>query len=183
MKIKNFIVCIVAVVSFFAATFNLDAKESNTMTEEYLYIQLKDGLVKIKLRPDLAPTHVSRIKELANSGFYDGLKWHRVIDGFMAQTGDPKGNGTGGSGQKLSAEFSKEHHKRGTVSMARAMDINSADSQFFICLADAPWLDGQYTIWGEVVEGMEYVDNIKKGNSDANGAVSNPDIIVKMYTK
>jgi len=182
MKLKSFIISALAAFSVFAATFNLEAKE-NTMSEENLYIQLKDGTVKIKLRPDLAPTHVARIKELANSGFYDGLKWHRVIDGFMAQTGDPKGNGTGGSGQKLAAEFSSEHHARGTVSMARAMDPNSADSQFFICLADAPWLDGQYTVWGEVVEGMEYVDNIKKGNSAANGAVANPDIIVKMYTE
>ncbi len=150
------------------------------MADEVIYLDLKDGRVTIKLRPDLAPNHVARIKELVGQGFYDGLKFHRVIDGFMAQTGDPKGNGTGGSGKYLRAEFSTEHHKRGTVSMARAQDINSADSQFFICLADAPWLDRQYTVWGEVIDGMEYVDNIKKGDSNNNGAVSNPDVIVKM---
>ena len=162
-------------------TFNLQAEEKNTMADEVIYLDLKDGRVTIKLRPDLAPNHVARIKELVGQGFYDGLKFHRVIDGFMAQTGDPKGNGTGGSGKYLRAEFSTEHHKRGTVSMARAQDINSADSQFFICLADAPWLDRQYTIWGEVIDGMEYVDNIKKGDSNNNGAVTDPDVIVKMY--
>ena len=161
-------------------TFNLQAEEKNTMADEVIYLDLKDGRVTIKLRPDLAPNHVTRIKELVGQGFYDGLKFHRVIDGFMAQTGDPKGNGTGGSGKYLRAEFSTANHKRGTVSMARAQDINSADSQFFICLADAPWLDRQYTIWGEVIDGMEYVDNIKKGDSNNNGAVSNPDVIVKM---
>lgn len=180
MKIKTLIISAMAVL---AVAFSTQAKEiSNMASDEVMYIQLKDGIVKIKLRPDLAPAHVARVKELANDGFYDGLKWHRVIDGFMAQTGDPAGNGTGGSGKKLVAEFSDEHHKKGTVSMARAMDVNSADSQFFICLADAPWLDGQYTIWGEVTEGMEFVDNIKKGNSAANGTVANPDTIVKMYT-
>lgn len=161
-------------------TFNLQAEEKNTMADEVIYLDLKDGRVTIKLRPDLAPNHVARIKELVGQGFYDGLKFHRVIDGFMAQTGDPKGNGTGGSGKYLRAEFSTEHHKRGTVSMARAQDINSADSQFFICFEDAPWLDRQYTVWGEVIDGMEYVDNIKKGDSNNNGAVSNPDVIVKM---
>ncbi|MDA1070228.1 MAG: peptidylprolyl isomerase [Proteobacteria bacterium] len=145
-----------------------------------LYLDLKDGRVVIKLRPDLAPNHVARIKELARQGFYDGIVFHRVIDGFMAQTGDPTGTGAGGSGQKLKAEFSQEPHVRGTVSMARAQSPDSADSQFFICFDDARFLDGQYTVWGEVVEGMEFVDNIKKGSQANNGSVTGPDAIVKM---
>ncbi|MFO0003242.1 MAG: peptidylprolyl isomerase, partial [bacterium] len=119
-------------------------------------------------------------KELIAKGFYDGLTFHRVIDGFMAQTGDPKGDGTGGSGQNLAAEFSNAPHLRGTVSMARAMNPDSADSQFFIVLAPAPHLDGQYTVWGEVVEGMNFVDTIKKGDPMNNGAVTQPDRIIKM---
>jgi peptidylprolyl isomerase len=146
----------------------------------FAYMQLKDGVVKIRLRPDLAPHHVIRIKELIAKGFYDGLTFHRVIDGFMAQTGDPKGDGTGGSGQNLAAEFSSAPHLRGTVSMARAMNPDSADSQFFIVLAPAPHLDGQYTVWGEVVEGMNFVDTIKKGDPMNNGAVTQPDRIIKM---
>jgi peptidylprolyl isomerase len=117
----------------------------------------------VALRPDLAPKHCARIKELARQGFYDGVPFHRVIDGFMAQTGDPTGTGTGGSGQKLRAEFNKEKHARGTVSMARAQSPDSADSQFFICFDDASYLDGQYTVWGKVVEGMENVDRLKRG--------------------
>jgi peptidylprolyl isomerase len=148
--------------------------------ENTLYMDLDYGRVVIELRPDLAPGHVSRIKELTRQGFYDGLKFHRVIDGFMAQTGDPRGDGTGGSGQKLKAEFSGEKHVRGTVSMARAMDPNSGDSQFFIVFATAPQLDRQYTVWGKVVEGMDNVDKIKKGSSARNGAVPDPDKIVKM---
>jgi cyclophilin family peptidyl-prolyl cis-trans isomerase len=148
--------------------------------ENTLYLDLKDGRVVIELRPDLAPNHVARIKELTRQGFYDGVVFHRVIDGFMAQTGDPTGTGTGGSGKKLKAEFNKEPHVRGTLSMARAMDPNSADSQFFICFAPAPFLDGQYTVWGKVVEGMEFVDNIKKGSQARNGQVTDPDKIVKM---
>ena len=146
----------------------------------FAYMQLKDGIVKIRLRPDIAPHHVTRIKELIAKGFYDGLTFHRVIDGFMAQTGDPKGDGTGGSGQNLAAEFSSAPHLRGTVSMARAMNPDSADSQFFIVLAPAPHLDGQYTVWGEVVEGMTFVDNIKKGDLMNNGSVVQPDRIIKM---
>jgi peptidylprolyl isomerase len=136
----------------------------------------------IELRPDLAPNHVKRIKELVRQHFYDGIVFHRVIAGFMAQTGDPTGTGSGGSGQTLKAEFSREHHVRGTLSMARTDDPNSADSQFFICLADAPWLDGQYTIWGKVVSGMEFVDKIHKGPEADNGAVpeGERDKIVKM---
>lgn len=147
--------------------------------ENTLYLDVKDGRVVIELRPDLAPKHVARIKELTRKGFYDGVVFHRVIDGFMAQTGDPTGTGTGGSGQKLKAEFSKETHARGIVSMARPGDVNGADSQFFIVLKDSPFLDRQYTIWGKVVSGMEYVDKIKKGES-GSGAVENPDKIIKM---
>ncbi len=148
--------------------------------ENTLYMDLKDGRVVIEMRPDLAPNHVARIKELVREGFYDGLKFHRVISGFMAQTGDPRGDGTGGSGQNLKAEFSNEPHVRGTLSMARAQSPDSADSQFFIVFAAAPHLDGQYTVWGQVVEGMKYVSKIKRGDASANGAVVDPDTIVKM---
>lgn len=148
--------------------------------ENLLYLDLKDGRVEIELFPDKAPNHVARIKELVRSNFYDGLLFHRVIDGFMAQTGDPNGNGTGGSGQKLKAEFNDMPHKRGTVSMARAQNPDSADSQFFICFKDCSWLDGQYTVWGQVVKGMEFVDNIEKGEEYLNGEVANPDKIIKM---
>jgi peptidylprolyl isomerase len=142
--------------------------------ENTLILETTKGKVSIALRPDLAPNHVKRIKELVRQGFYDGLVFHRVIDGFMAQTGCPQGTGTGGSGQKLKAEFSGEKHKRGTVSMARAQNPDSGDSQFFICFKDAAWLDRQYTAWGEVTEGMENVDKIKRGEP-----VQNPDKIVK----
>jgi peptidylprolyl isomerase len=148
--------------------------------ENTLYLDLPDGRVVIKLRPDLAPNHVARIKELVRQKFYDGLTFHRVIPGFMAQTGDPKGDGTGGSGKNLKAEFSDAHHVRGTVSMARASDPDSGDSQFFICFAPASYLDGQYTIWGEVTEGMEHVDAVKAGSSVNNGKVNNPTKIVQM---
>ena len=145
-----------------------------------LYLDLKDGRVVIELRPDLAPKHVERIKQLVREGFYDGLTFHRVIQGFMAQTGDPKGDGTGGSKYpNLPAEFSSEPFTRGTVGAARSASPNSANSQFFICLGDASHLTGSYTLWGQVIEGMQYVDNIKKGDG-ANGEVTNPDKIVKM---
>lgn len=147
--------------------------------ENALLLKLKDGDVVIEMFPDAAPNHVARIKELVRAGFYNGLKFHRVIDGFMAQTGCPYGNGTGGSGRKLKAEFNTHPHKRGTVSMARSMFPDSADSQFFICFADCDWLNGQYTVWGEVTSGMEHVDNIKKG-SGGNGEVSNPDEIISL---
>ena len=148
--------------------------------ENTLYLDVPAGRVVIEMRPDLAPNHVAQIKALARRGFYDGVPFHRVIDGFMAQTGDPTGTGTGGSGNKIKAEFSNEKHVRGTVSMARAQDPNSADSQFFICFAPAPFLDGQYTIWGKVVSGMEHIDAIKKGDQARNGTVSNPDKIIRV---
>jgi peptidylprolyl isomerase len=148
--------------------------------ENTLFLDLKDGRVVIALRPDLAPKHVARIKELVRQGFYNGLAFHRVIDGFMAQGGDPKGDGTGGSGKNIPAEFSSEKHVRGTASMARSANPDSADSQFFICLANADFLDNQYTVWGQVVSGMEFVDHIKKGNKANNGSVIIPDKIVKV---
>ena len=154
------------------------AQAQDTDLENTLYIDLKDGRVVIQMHPDLAPNHVARIKELAREGFYDGIVFHRVIDGFMAQTGDPTGTGSGGSGKKLKAEFNSGKHARGTVSMARSNDPDSADSQFFIVLDDSSYLDGQYTVWGTVTEGMEHVDGIKKGASD--GAVREPDAMIKV---
>ncbi len=148
--------------------------------ENTLYLELESGRVIIELRPDLAPVHIERIKELTREGFYDGLLFHRVIEGFMAQTGDPDGDGTGGSGKHLMAEFSAEPHVRGILSMARSSSPNSADSQFFIVLDDSPHLNGQYTVWGKVVEGMEHVDQIKMGSSAMNGKVFNPDSIISM---
>ncbi|MGB7512106.1 MAG: peptidylprolyl isomerase [Pelodictyon phaeoclathratiforme] len=148
--------------------------------ENTLYLDLPSGQVVIQMLPNAAPRHVARIKELTRKGFYDGLAFHRVIPGFMAQTGDPQGDGSGGSGQQLKAEFSLEQHLRGTVSMARASDPNSADSQFFICFAPAPFLDGKYTVWGKVISGMEFVDKINAGTQYKNGAVSNPTRIVRM---
>jgi peptidylprolyl isomerase len=142
--------------------------------ENTLLLETTQGPVTITLKPDLAPNHVARIKELVREGFYDGLVFHRVIDGFMAQTGCPQGTGTGGSGKKLKAEFTPTKHVRGTVSMARAANPDSGDSQFFICFADSPWLNNQYTAWGEVTSGMENVDKIKRGEP-----VQNPDKIVK----
>jgi cyclophilin family peptidyl-prolyl cis-trans isomerase len=143
--------------------------------ENRLHIHLKDGRVVIRLRPDLAPAHVARIKELTREGFYDGIVFHRVIDGFMAQTGDPTGSGMGGSGKKLPAEFTDEPFERGTVGMARSQNPNSGDSQFFICFAPAHFLNSQYTVWGEVAEGMEFVDNIEQGEPPEN-----PDSMVRV---
>lgn len=146
-----------------------------------LYLDTKDGRITIVLRPDLAPKHVEQIKALVKRGFYDGIVFHRVIDGFMAQTGDPTGTGMGKSDlPNIPAEFTPTPFKRGTVGMARSSDPNSANSQFFLCLANASFLDGQYTVVGEVTGGMDVVDKIKKGAKDNNGAVTDPDKIVKL---
>ena len=138
-----------------------------------IVIDTSKGRIVIALRADLAPGHAARIKQLARDGFYNNVPFHRVIDGFMAQTGCPQGTGTGGSGKKLKAEFNREKHVRGTVSMARAQNPDSGDSQFFICFDDAAFLNGQYTVWGKVTEGMDNVDKIKRGEP-----VSNPDKII-----
>ncbi len=148
--------------------------------KDTIYLDTKDGRITIQLQPDLAPKHVAQIEALTKRGFYDGIVFHRVIDGFMAQTGDPTGTGTGKSElPNIKAEFSAEPFKRGTVGMARSSDPDSANSQFFIMFADGPFLDGKYTVVGKVVSGMDVVDKIKKGSA-ANGAVANPDKIVKM---
>jgi len=164
------------ITGFFVASSAANAGDP----ENTLYMDLKDGRVVIEMRPDLAPNHVKRIKELVRQKFYDGVVFHRVIAGFMAQTGDPTGTGMGGSGQNIKAEFNSAPHVRGTLSMARASSPDSADSQFFIVLADSNFLDGQYTVWGNVTKGMEFVDNIKKGDSAQNGKVTDPDKIVKL---
>lgn len=169
---KTFILGLAAALFMMAGTAHA---ATPTDPENTLYMQLKNGTVVIQLRPDLAPKHVARIKELTRSGFYDGIVFHRVIQGFMAQTGDPTGTGRGGSGQNINAEFSSENFKRGTVGMARANDPNSADSQFFINFVDTPFLDGNYTIVGQVVDGMSFVDAIAKGEPPAN-----PDKIISL---
>ena len=148
--------------------------------DDTLVLELASGKVTIELRPDLAPNHIARIKELVRKGFYDGTPFHRVIDGFMAQGGDPTGTGTGGSGTKIRAEFTGEPFVRGIVGMARSASPDSADSQFFIMLGSSPALDGRYTIWGQVIDGMENVDKITKGEP-GSGAVDRPDHIVHMY--
>ncbi len=148
--------------------------------EDVLIMELRGGPVYIWMRENKAPNHVARIRELTKQGFYDGLKFHRVIEGFMAQTGDPLGDGTGGSGQNIDAEFSRVPHLRGTVSMARGSDKNSADSQFFIMLNANRSLDRNYTVWGRVIEGMDYVDQITKGDPNLDGYVEFPDRIVRM---
>ncbi len=161
-----------------ACLFSLSAGAQEL--DNTLYMQLKDGTVVIEMLPEKAPKHVARIKELVKQGFYDGTPFHRVIDGFMAQGGDPTGTGTGGSGQNIPAEFNDLPHVRGAVSMARAASPNSADSQFFIVLKDSNFLDNQYTVWGRVIRGMQFVDNIKKGDKAQNGTVSEPDKIIYM---
>ncbi len=179
MALRELLAALAAVLVM-AATAATTTVASAAELENTLYLDLKYGRVVIELRPDLAPNHVRRIKELTRQGFYDGLKFHRVIPGFMAQTGDPRGDGTGGSGKKLKAEFSREPHLRGTLSMARARNPDSADSQFFIVLAPARHLDRQYTVWGRVVDGMKHVDSIRKGDPRRDGAVEDPDVIVRM---
>ncbi len=148
--------------------------------ENTLLMDLPYGRVIIEMYPKIAPKHVKRIKKLVRLKFYDGTVFHRVIEGFMAQGGDPTGTGRGGSGKNLPAEFSKDPFVRGTVAMARANDPDSGDSQFFICFNRVPSLDGNYTIWGKVISGMEFVDMIKKGNPAQNGIVKDPDAIVRM---
>ncbi len=148
------------------------ADPANTMV-----LETTQGTVAIEMKPDVAPNHVARIKTLVREGFYDGIVFHRVVDGFMAQTGCPDGRGTGGSGQNLAAEFNDTPHVRGTASMARAQSPNSADSQFFICFADASFLNKQYTAWGQVIEGMEHMDKLKKGPDGV--PITDPDKIVK----
>jgi len=143
--------------------------------ENTLLMETSKGSIIIEMRPDLAPNHVARIKEMVRDEFYDGIIFHRVIDGFMAQTGCPEGTGTGGSGVHLDAEFSDEKHIRGTCSMARAADPNSASSQFFICFDEAPWLNNQYSVWGQVIDGMDVVDTLEKGEP-----VPNPDNIISI---
>ncbi len=175
--------CLVALASAFSVlVYHPHRAESSSMSdnlENRLYLELKDGRVVIELLPDVAPNHVNRIKELARKKFYDGVVFHRVIEGFMAQTGDPTGTGSGGSGQKLKAEFNKTPHTRGAVSMARTSDPNSADSQFFIVFKDSNYLDNQYTVWGRVIQGMDLVDGIKKG-APGSGQVRDPDKIVSL---
>lgn len=171
--IRNIVIVLLSIL--------MTANASAADLDNTLYLELKDGRVTIEMLPEIAPNHVKRIKELANQKFYDGIVFHRVIDGFMAQAGDPTGTGMSGSGQNIDAEFSNENHVRGTVSMARkGNDVNSADSQFFIVFDDATFLDGQYTVWGRVTDGMEHVDNIKKGSSSNNGSVTSPDKIISL---
>ncbi|MEZ5789457.1 MAG: peptidylprolyl isomerase [Nitratireductor sp.] len=149
--------------------------------ENTVFLDTKDGRITIELLPDLAPKHVAQIKTLVKEGFYDGIVFHRVIDGFMAQTGDPTGTGMGGSKlPDIPAEFTAEPFKRGIVGMARSQNPNSANSQFFIMLADGDFLNGNYTVFGKVTAGMDVVDKIKKGSKADNGAVANPDKIIKM---
>jgi len=157
-----------------------EAARAASDLDNTVYMDTKDGRITILLRPDLAPKHVEQIKTLTKRGFYNGIVFHRVIDGFMAQTGDPTGTGTGGSDlPNIKAEFSKEPFKRGTVGMARSSDPNSANSQFFICFGDASFLNNKYTVVGQVVAGMDVVDKIKKG-AGGDGMVTSPDKIVKM---
>lgn len=150
------------------------------MADEKIMMELESGTVEIETLPDLAPNHVARIKELVADGFYDGVVFHRVIPGFMAQTGDPTGTGSGGTGQYLDGEFSREPHVRGIVSMARSSNPNSADSQFFIVYDNAPHLDGQYTVWGRVVSGMEHIEAIPGGTGGNGRVTDDPVKIVRM---
>ncbi len=152
--------------------------------ENTLVMEIEHGTVVIELFPDVAPKHVARIKDLTRQGFYDGIVFHRVMDGFMAQTGDPTGTGRGGSGQNIKSEFSAEPFLRGTLGMARAQSPNSGDSQFFIMLAEGSFLNGQYTVWGRVIEGMDAVDQIKKAPAGSqSGTVDDPDKMIRMRVK
>ena len=168
----------------FALTLNAQSANGAPDPENLLVMELEHGTVVIEMLPDLAPKHVARIRELTREGFYDGIVFHRVMDGFMAQTGDPEGTGSGGSGQKIPAEFTSEPFVRGIVGMARSQSPDSGDSQFFICLGDARFLDNQYTVWGRVIEGMDAVDQIKKAPAGRqSGAVDDPDKMLRMRVK
>jgi peptidylprolyl isomerase len=169
-------------IGLLAMTIETSGAGAQTDPENVLVMELKDGNVRIEMLPDLAPEHVERIRTLTRQGFYDGIVFHRVIEGFMAQTGDPTGTGRGGSDlPDLPAEFSAEPFERGVIGMARTQDPNSANSQFFITFAPARFLDGQYTVWGRVIDGMEYVDMIKKApRGDQSGMVRGPDQIVSL---
>jgi peptidylprolyl isomerase len=172
------------IVAFLALFVPLAFQPAVAQEKDTVIIETEHGDITIELLPDVAPQHVARIKELAASGFYDGVVFHRVIDGFMAQTGDPTGTGAGGSKlPDLKAEFSSTPFKRGVVGMARAQDPDSANSQFFIMLADGDFLNGNYTVFGRVIDGMDAVDAIKKGDPNANGKVENPDKIVRMHAQ
>jgi peptidylprolyl isomerase len=176
---RRFLLSLPAAAAAFAAVRPVLAQGSDP--QNTVLLDTKDGRITIRLRPDLAPKHVAQIKALVKRHFYDGIVFHRVIDGFMAQTGDPTGTGGGGSDlPNLKAEFSSTPFKRGTVGMARSQDPNSANSQFFICFDESSFLNGKYTVVGEVTSGMDVVDKIKKGSSASNGSVTNPDKIVKM---
>lgn len=178
---RSFQAIILALFFALFATTGVVAQNTALDKENILYIDLKSGRVAIKLRPDLAPNHVARVKKLAREGFYDGIVFHRVIDGFMAQTGDPKGNGTGGSKYPdLKGEFSQEPFRRGSLGAARGRSKHSANSQFFIVLEAATHLNGGYTVWGQVIRGMQRVDAIKRGDPARNGTVDNPDKMLKV---
>ena len=168
----------------FIMTATADEATAAPDPENTLVMELEHGTVVIEMLPEVAPQHVARIKELTREGFYDGIVFHRVMDGFMAQTGDPTGTGRGGSGQNIDAEFSSEPYLRGTLGMARSQSPNSADSQFFITLAPARFLDNQYTVWGRVIEGMDAVDQIKKAPAGSqSGTVDDPDKVIRMRVK
>jgi peptidylprolyl isomerase len=172
---------IAALAFVLAAILPAAAQQGQSDPQNTIYLDIKDGRIIIRLRPDLAPKHVAQIKALTKRGFYDGIVFHRVIDGFMAQTGDPTGTGTGKSDlPNIPAEFTQTPFRRGSVGMARSSEPNSANSQFFICFDGCGSLTGQYTVFGEVVSGMDVVNKIKKGDQARNGQVSNPDKIVKM---
>lgn len=181
LKSAFFVIISVVVTLFFSISSLFAGDVSLKDPENTLVMTLDTGKVYIELRPQWAPKHVERLKTLTRQGFYDGVVFHRVIAGFMAQTGDPTGTGTGSSDlPDLEAEFNTNKHLRGTVSMARSSDPNSANSQFFICFDKAPFLDQQYTAFGQVIKGIEHVDQIKKGDQRRNGQVEDPDKIIKM---
>ena len=183
MRIVLLFLALFAALPAYAASTDAkaNAKQSVALSDrkDVLFIDLKYGRILIKMHPELAPKHVARIKQLVGQGFYNGLPWFRVIDGFMAQTGGPYGD-SGGSGQTIPAEINSGRTTRGSVFMSHGKDINSADSQFFILLADSPHIKGHFTYWGEVISGMDVVDHIAKGNSWENGSVEIPDRIIKM---